>query len=116
MLRFFLVKSNDEILNSNNEDTGLLKGTNVLKYLVEPWLNTNRLVCADSYFASVGCAEMLLKANTRFIGVVKTASRTFPQQYLNNIELSDKGEYSGVVSHNQLRAPDVMAFVWMDRE
>jgi hypothetical protein len=40
-------------------DGGLLHGTAVLKYLVLPWAQTDRIVCADSYFASVGTLKEL---------------------------------------------------------
>ena len=32
-------------------------GTKVLNELVMPWANTDRIVCSDSYFASVYAAE-----------------------------------------------------------
>ena len=35
----------------------LSHGTKVLKELVVPWDNTDRIVCVDSYFASVPAAE-----------------------------------------------------------
>jgi Transposase IS4 len=63
-------------------DPDVLHGTSVLSYLVSPWSGTNRIVCADSYFASVQGAEHLLSMGLRFIGVVKTASRKFPMKAL----------------------------------
>jgi hypothetical protein len=38
---------------------GLLYGTKILKYLVQPWQFFDRMIYADSYFASVGAAEEL---------------------------------------------------------
>ena len=49
-------------------------GTNVLVELAAPWKSRERIVCADSHFASVEAAETLLQMNLRFIGVVKTAT------------------------------------------
>ena len=52
------------IVNSakNEEDQqddrdNLPHGTKVLKELLMQWANTDRIVCADSYFASVPAAE-----------------------------------------------------------
>jgi hypothetical protein len=44
-------------LGTTEDEARLLHGTKVLKELIEPWAFTNRMVCADSYFASVGTAE-----------------------------------------------------------
>lgn len=49
---------------------GLPHGGTVLKELVLPWAKTGRLVCADSYFASVATAEALLRIGLKFIGVI----------------------------------------------
>ena len=46
-------------------------GTAVLRRLTEPWTGTNRLICADSYFASVETAKWLNSHGLRFPGVVK---------------------------------------------
>jgi hypothetical protein len=63
MIRLKIVKTatEAEALGANEDDNGLLHGTKVLKELIQPWAFTNRMVCADSYFASVGTAEELLK-------------------------------------------------------
>ena len=45
--------------------------------LVKPWLHSGRVVCGDSYFASVQTAEALLKYGMNFIGVVKNATKNF---------------------------------------
>ena len=61
MLRLKLVKGVDlpgveeEVFGAN--ETSLLHGTNVLKQVVAPWFGSDRIVCADLYFASVGAAE-----------------------------------------------------------
>jgi hypothetical protein len=64
MLRLKLVKGADLVGiddDGNNEGDGnyLLHGTVVLKELVSPWFGSHRIVCADSYFASVGAAREL---------------------------------------------------------
>ncbi|KAG7345146.1 transposase IS4 [Nitzschia inconspicua] len=60
MLRLKLVKTAaEESTTTQVHDEHLLHGTNVLKFLVSPWSFSGRIVCADSYFASVGAAEEL---------------------------------------------------------
>ena len=61
MLRLKIVKSaaaEQEAAPLANHGS-LLHGTLVLKELVMPWAMTDRIVCADSFFASVGAAVEL---------------------------------------------------------
>jgi hypothetical protein len=41
------------------DDDGLLNSTAMLKYLVLPLAGTNRIICANSYFASGGTLKDL---------------------------------------------------------
>jgi hypothetical protein len=59
---------------------GLAHGTSILKYLMLPWANSGRGLCADSYFASVASAEEMMRLGIRFIGVVKTATKKYPMR------------------------------------
>ena len=52
----------------------------------------------------------------RFIGVVKTATKGYPQQYLSMIELPQKGDYKGVINIHPITGYTLLAFVWVDRE
>jgi Transposase IS4 len=95
----------------------MLHGTQVLRELVYPWRNTECVVCADSYFASVGAVKELRRLRLRFIGVVKTAIRTFPMAYLNTYKLhAGRGDRHGVCMKNANGSVEMLAFVWMDRE
>jgi Transposase IS4 len=49
---------------------------------VKPWKNTNRIVCADSYFASVQVAKELLQWKMKFIGVIKNSHKDYPMELL----------------------------------
>ena len=73
-------------------DDGSMHGTAVPKCLVLPWARTDRIVCADLYFASVGTLKELKRIRLRFIGVVKTATWQFPQSYLSNLEMRVRDE------------------------
>ena len=85
MISLKLVKtaSLEEEANGNREEEdGMLHGTKVLLHLVSKWAHSDRMVCADSYFASVGAAQKLKEIGLKFIGVVKTATKKFPMKYL----------------------------------
>ena len=89
--------------------------TKVLKELLMPLANTDRIVCADSYFASVPAAEELWKHEVCFIGVIKTATLQFPMVYLSNIEFYNRGDMSGLLTRPvDSTKPVLGAFVWMD--
>jgi hypothetical protein len=79
-----------EALGSTEDESRILHGTKVLKEFIELWVFSNCMVCAESYFASVGTAEEQLKLKTQFIGVIKTATRHFPMQKLSTVELLKK--------------------------
>ncbi|KAG7341012.1 transposase IS4 [Nitzschia inconspicua] len=98
------------------EDDGLTLGARVAKYLVESWARTDRFVCGDSFFASVATAKELKSMGLRFIGVVKTASSHYPMTWLSSVELSNRGDHKGLVHLDNDGNPDMMAFVWVDRE
>ena len=76
MIRLKIVKTaEEENASAVTEDNGNNHGTNVLKFLVEPWVRMDCCVCADSYFASVNAVTVLRMMGLRFIGVVKTATK-----------------------------------------
>ncbi|KAI2490544.1 Transposase IS4 [Fragilaria crotonensis] len=121
MIRLKLVKGAD-LMGADDDDevagneSSLLHGTNVLKQVVSPWFGSNRIVCADSYFASVGAAEELFRNGLRFIGVVKTATRGFPKTFLSSVELESRGDFLALKRLASDNKPSLGAFVWMDRE
>ena len=63
-----------------------------------PWANTDRIVCAESYFESVSTAEELWNHGLCFIGIIKTAVRQLPMAYLSNIELYTRRDMSGFLA------------------
>jgi hypothetical protein len=121
MLRLKLVKGIDLVGEEDNDEpnneSSLLHGTQVLKTVVSPWFGSNHIVCADSYFASVGAAKELYRNGLRFIGVVKTATRGFPKALLTSVELNQRGDFFALASDSEDELdPTMAAFVWMDRE
>ena len=115
MLRLLLVKSEEySHLHTQENNEGLQLGTDILKYLVLPWANSEQGVFADSYFASVSSAEEMMRVGIRYIGVVKTATKKSHMAYISSIELDEgRGQRVGVVLKIN-GAPTMMAYVWMD--
>lgn len=117
MLRLHVVTTSaDQHASFTEEERAGAHGTVIMMRLVEPWSGTDRIVCADSYFASVGAAMALKAAGLRFIGVVKTAHRLFPLAFLSARELCGRGDQVTMVHRDESGRPDLMAVVWVDRE
>jgi hypothetical protein len=123
MIQLKLVKSQQEEEGAylQEDDDGLLHGTKVLLSLVKPWAGSWRLICADSYFASVPAAKTLIKYGLYFIGVIKSATRGFPIYWLSQ-EVQFFGEHirgqrKGLFQRGENPGvDDLLAFVWVDRE
>ena len=84
---------------------------------MQPWANTDRVVCADSYFASVQAALRLKAMGLRFIGTVKTATKGFPMHFLQRVLLPNgKGDCRALLSTDQESGIALFAYVWADRD
>ena len=70
-----------------------------------------RIVCADSYYASVSIAEVPLQMGLNFIGVIKTVTKKYPMDHLSKQELSERGKYVCMVRKDADNSPMVMAVV-----
>lgn len=73
-----------------------------------------RVVCADSYFASVFAAEHMKSIGLRCIGIVKTATRPFPLKMRSAIELGNGGGRQALVCVDENSFPKLSAFLRMD--
>ena len=65
-----------------NVENGVTHGAAGLMELVLPWVNTHRIVCSGSYFASATSSELIYLNGMKCIGVGKTATRKFPMSHL----------------------------------
>ena len=116
MIRLRIVNSAKNEEEQQDDEDNLPHGTKLLKELVMPWANTDRIFFADSYFAAVPAAEEFWKHGLRFIGVIKTATPQFPMTYLSNIEFQNRGDMSGLLTRPVDRTKLVLCgFVWMDQ-
>ena len=117
MIRLKIVKTAEEDNASVvTDDDGNSHGTNVLKFLVEPWVRTDCCVCTNSYFASVNAVTVMRTMGLHFIGVVKTATKKFPMSSLSKLELVQRGDYKGLVARGTDGQPTMLSFIWMDRD
>ena len=84
---------------------------------MEPWFNTHRIVCGDSFFASVRTAKALYRRGLRFIGLFKTATREYPTSELGNLKLSRKGDHRCLLINAPTTSEcSLMAVLWLDRD
>jgi hypothetical protein len=113
MLNVALVKA---ARSTESHSTSVGHGTAVLSRLVAPWAGSWRVVCADSYFASVEAARYLLGMGLKFIGVVKTATRMCPMYILSRRELAQRGDFVSLVAKDFDRKVQMMALMWLDRD
>jgi Transposase IS4 len=89
MMELHVVKgpAEERLVLENDEDDDLRHGCKVMLHLLRFWTSAKcRIVCADSYFASVQAARRQFDLNFRFIGVIKTTTKLVPKQYLGEVE------------------------------
>ena len=63
------------------------------------------IVVADSFFASEQCAQELFHYGMHFIEVVKTATKGFPIEHLNCIQLNKRGDRYGLLNKSRVTSP-----------
>ena len=71
-------------------------------------------MCADSYFASVPCAIAMRDMGLRFIDVVKTTTKQYPQHYLSKVELLEKGDFKVFLNIDPKTGYTLLEFLWID--
>jgi hypothetical protein len=57
-----------------------------------------------------------MQIGLKFIGVIKTATRKFPVDWLGRFEFGGRGQQKGLIARGDDGLPKVLAFVWVDRE
>jgi Transposase IS4 len=116
LMQLQIVTAEHEETRASEAEAGLKHVTVVLYRLVEPWYGRgDRIVCADSYFASVEAALHLQARGVRLIGVVKTATSSYPMKLLQSKVLPTRGKWKGHV-HRRDGNVAAMAVAWVDRE
>ena len=70
--------------------------------LVKPWFSSERVVFGDSWFASVMTAEALAQKGLFFLGDVKTATKRFPSEALEQNTNPENGAWATFTSELKL--------------
>ena len=113
ILQLEIQEGADVMADMENMAEYKLVGTAQLLRLTKPWHGSGRAVSADSPFASVATAVACRKNGLHFTGLVKTASRMYPKQYIDEAEFQEIGDditlTSNVEGHN------IMAHAWGDK-
>ena len=115
MVQLELVKS---VIQRRNAafDNDMNSNTALVCRLVQSWAGSERIVCGDSFFASVTTAEELQTRGLKFIGVVKTAHRKYPMEYLSNLPIAGRFQHRSMVRKNDQDNVTMAAIVWADRD
>jgi hypothetical protein len=93
-LQVVTTAEHEETRNAES-DAGLKHGNVILNRHVRPWDGKgDRIVCADSCFASVEAALHLQARGVRFIGVVKTTNSRYSMKLLQTKVLPARGEWN----------------------
>ena len=123
MLQLKLVKAEeDDDLHTKEVEVNFKKlnhGTLVVKELLKPCKHSRgppRIICGDSYFASMQTVEEMALDKFWFIGVVKTAVKEYPINYLSCLHVTERGGHNCVISQDQEGKEDMLAALWVDRE
>jgi hypothetical protein len=87
--------------------------------MTRPWHGSNRIVVGDSWFASVLTAYQLWTFGLFFMGIVKTASRFFPKNYLSrwceaNNARENRGKYK--LLKTQKEGVNIYGLCWSDKK
>lgn len=72
-----------------NSDTGNAHGMAALLRFEQPWFWLERVICADSLFASLNMAKLILEKGIRFTGAIRNATCEYPTRRLSQYTLSN---------------------------
>ena len=90
-----------------------LAGTAQLLCLTEPWNGSERVISADSTFASVTTAIACMKNGMHFTGLVKTATQMYPKKYMDDMEFPELGDDVTLVAN--VEDHNITALAWGDK-
>ena len=87
-------------------------GTAVTLRMSAPWHGKAHIVIADSAFSSVATAVALKQHGTYFIGIVKTAHKMNPKQFMGTHDFSKRGDHVALSANVQ--GHQLFAVGWLD--
>mmetsp|Transcript_13087 Transcript_13087/g.15367 ORF Transcript_13087/g.15367 Transcript_13087/m.15367 type:complete len:489 (-) Transcript_13087:196-1662(-) len=118
MMQIKIVETAEEEDEHTREDqAGMLHGTCIMLNLLVPWHDDGeRVVCGDSYFASVSAVIEMKKVGLRFISDIKTATKQFPMAYLSSREVIERGNSNALYTKDEDGEVALLAGMWVDRD
>ena len=87
-------------------------GTHVVLKPTQSWHASNRIAVYDSAFLLVNTAVQLEKRQLGCIGVVKTSTKRYPIEPLQDTILPVRGQYTGMSTSTE--GITYMDYVWSD--
>ena len=88
-------------------------GSAVTLRLTQSYFGSGRIVIADSAFASVKTLEALRFRGLYFMGIVKTASKRYPKEFLSSWSSGDRRNPPERVSHIVLQSICIRCLHWL---
>ena len=90
-------------------------GTAYLVRLAKALKGSARAVNADSAFASLkSCGALGKELGLLFAGMVKTAHKKFPKKYLEEVEVSERGDHIATIAEED--GVKLLACGWADKK
>ena len=87
-------------------------GTAVTLRMTSSWHGKAHIVVGDSAFSSVATAVALKQNGTYFVGIVKTASKMYPKQFMQTHHFEERGAHIALSATVQCNK--VFAVSWLD--
>eukprot|EP00731_Ephydatia_muelleri_P001696 Em0001g1696a len=87
-------------------------GTAVTLRMTSSWHGKAHIVVGDSAFSSVATAAALKQNGTYFVGIVKTASKMYPKQFMQTHHFEERGAHIALSATVQCNK--VFAVSWLD--
>jgi hypothetical protein len=105
--------------NVGREYSHLGVGVGTCLRMTAPWHGTNRVLVGDSWFSSLLAAYYLWQVGIFFMGIVKTASKYFPKQFLtqwchDNSDRANRGNH--ILLKTVKDGVNVYALGWSDKK
>lgn len=114
ILHLEIVKGADETCEKEFE-TQMLHVTAVTSRLVDPWINSNMIVCNDSYFRFCCYDWCVATVRLRFLEVVNTEIKRYRMDFISRQKFKGHGQSMTMTYPESYAGMDMMAVMWVDR-
>lgn len=106
MLQMELVtdQTSSQVANIRDEYT---QSTALPLKLAKPWIRSGQRVCEYSSFVSVKTAKALPEVGTKFIRVVRNATKKFSMEHLSRNGQTSRRDYLSIIPRNPNSGKDL---------